>query len=59
MIAELFAAIVYWPLARLASPFGGLGADVANWPFSAYPGAATTTCLPMRSIGSVRGWSTG
>jgi ubiquinone/menaquinone biosynthesis C-methylase UbiE len=36
LVAELFAAIVYWPLARLAKLFGGLGADVANWPLSAY-----------------------
>lgn len=37
-IAELFAALVYWPLARGAKLFGNLGADVANWPLSAYRG---------------------
>ena len=35
-IAELFAALVYWPLARGAKLFGNLGVDVANWPLSAY-----------------------
>ena len=37
-IAELFAALVYWPLARGAKLFGNLGVDVANWPLSAYRG---------------------
>jgi hypothetical protein len=36
MIAELFAAVVYWPLARSAKLFGNLGVDVANWPLSTY-----------------------
>jgi ubiquinone/menaquinone biosynthesis C-methylase UbiE len=36
MIAELIAATVYWPLARLAKLIDGLGADVDNWPLSAY-----------------------
>ncbi len=36
MVAELIAATVYWPLARLARLSGGLGADVENWPLSAY-----------------------
>src|ERR1700683_5035053 len=35
-IAELFAALVYWPLARRAKLFENLGVDVANWPLSAY-----------------------
>jgi SAM-dependent methyltransferase len=36
IIAELFAAVIYWPLARGAGLFAGLGVDVANWPLSAY-----------------------
>ena len=35
-IAELFAAAVYWPLARAARLFERLGCDVADWPLSAY-----------------------
>jgi SAM-dependent methyltransferase len=37
-VAELFAALVYWPLARCAKLCGNLGVDVANWPLSAYRG---------------------
>jgi SAM-dependent methyltransferase len=36
IVAELFAAIVYWPLARGAQFFARFGCDVANWPLSAY-----------------------
>lgn len=36
IVAEIFAAIVYWPLARGAQFFSGLGCNVANWPLSAY-----------------------
>jgi len=36
IVAELFAAVIYWPLARAAKLFGRLGLDVANWPLSAY-----------------------
>jgi SAM-dependent methyltransferase len=35
-LAELFAALVYWPLARAASLFERMGGDVANWPLGAY-----------------------
>jgi ubiquinone/menaquinone biosynthesis C-methylase UbiE len=36
LVAELIAAMVYWPLARTASLFEKLGADVFHWPLSAY-----------------------
>jgi SAM-dependent methyltransferase len=36
VVAELFAALVYIPLARGAALCEKLGADVANWPLSAY-----------------------
>jgi SAM-dependent methyltransferase len=35
-IAELFAAVVYWPLARGARLFERLGGNVADWPLSTY-----------------------
>lgn len=35
-IAELLAALVYWPLARGARLVEHLGGKVANWPLSAY-----------------------
>jgi SAM-dependent methyltransferase len=35
-IAEVLAALAYWPLARGAGLFEGLGCNVANWPLSAY-----------------------
>jgi hypothetical protein len=34
--AELFALVVYWPLARAAWLFEKLHCNVANWPLSAY-----------------------
>jgi ubiquinone/menaquinone biosynthesis C-methylase UbiE len=34
--AELFAACVYWPLARGAQLSERLGGNIANWPLSAY-----------------------
>lgn len=36
LIAECFAALIYWPLARGARLAESLGANVANWPLSAY-----------------------
>jgi ubiquinone/menaquinone biosynthesis C-methylase UbiE len=36
IVAELFAAVIYWPLARGARLFAHLGLDVTNWPLSAY-----------------------
>jgi ubiquinone/menaquinone biosynthesis C-methylase UbiE len=36
VFAELFAAIVYWPLARGARLLEKLNCNVANWPLSAY-----------------------
>lgn len=36
LAAELIAALVYWPLARVARLGERLGGDVANWPLSAY-----------------------
>jgi SAM-dependent methyltransferase len=36
VIAELFAVLVYWPLARGARLFERLGGSVAHWPLSAY-----------------------
>ena len=35
-VAEIFAAVVYWPMARGARLFEQLGCNVANWPLSAY-----------------------
>ncbi len=35
-IAEIIAALVYWPLARAARLIERLGAGVANWPLAAY-----------------------
>src|SRR5271168_2437113 len=35
-IAEILAALVYWPLARGARLFERLGGNVAGWPLSAY-----------------------
>ena len=35
-ITELVAALVYWPLARLARLAEGLGLNVSVWPLSAY-----------------------
>jgi SAM-dependent methyltransferase len=35
-IAEVLAALVYWPLARAARLFERLGCNIANWPLSAY-----------------------
>jgi SAM-dependent methyltransferase len=35
-VAELFAALIYWPLARGAALGERLGRDVGNWPLSAY-----------------------
>jgi SAM-dependent methyltransferase len=35
-VAELFAAVVYWPLARVARLLEKLNCNVANWPLSAY-----------------------
>jgi len=37
-MAEIFAATVYWPLARMARLFEKLHCNVANWPLSAYRG---------------------
>lgn len=36
LIAEIFAAFIYWPLARGARWAERCGANVANWPLSAY-----------------------
>jgi SAM-dependent methyltransferase len=36
LIAELFAAIIYWPLARGARLFEKLNFNITNWPLSAY-----------------------
>jgi SAM-dependent methyltransferase len=36
LVAEVFAALLYWPLARAARFAESLGGDVANWPLSAY-----------------------
>lgn len=36
VIADLLAALVYWPLARSARLAERLGGKVANWPLSAY-----------------------
>ena len=36
LTAELFAALLYWPVARAARLAERLGIDVANWPLSAY-----------------------
>ncbi len=35
-IAEVIAALVYWPLGRAARIIERLGADVADWPLSTY-----------------------
>lgn len=35
-LAEIIAAIVYWPLARSARLVERLGGNVANWPLNAY-----------------------
>jgi SAM-dependent methyltransferase len=35
-LAELLAALVYWPVARAARVIEGTGANVGNWPLSAY-----------------------
>jgi len=35
-VAEICAAVIYWPLARGARLFDRLGFDVTNWPLSAY-----------------------
>lgn len=36
LAAELFAALVYWPLARGARLFERMGCNVESWPLSAY-----------------------
>ena len=36
LVCEFIAALVYWPLARAAALAERLGADVANWPLTAY-----------------------
>jgi ubiquinone/menaquinone biosynthesis C-methylase UbiE len=36
LLTELFAALVYWPLARSAALAERLGVNVANWPLGAY-----------------------
>ena len=36
LIAEVIAALVYWPLGRAARIIERLGADVADWPLSTY-----------------------
>jgi SAM-dependent methyltransferase len=36
LLAELFAAAIYWPLARAAALAARRGRDVANWPLGAY-----------------------
>ncbi len=36
ILAEILAALVYWPLARSARLAERFGAEVANWPLSAY-----------------------
>jgi SAM-dependent methyltransferase len=35
-VSSLLAALIYWPLARLARLAGRLGGDVRNWPLSSY-----------------------
>jgi SAM-dependent methyltransferase len=35
-IAEIIAAVIYWPLARAARLFERLGCNVAGWPLGAY-----------------------
>ena len=35
-IADLIAAVVYWPLARSAAAAERFGVDPANWPLAAY-----------------------
>ena len=35
-VCEVIAALVYWPIARAATLAERLGADVANWPLTAY-----------------------
>ena len=35
-LAEVIAALIYWPLARSASLAERWGAEIANWPLSAY-----------------------
>ncbi len=36
LVCEVIATLVYWPLARAATLGERLGADVANWPLTAY-----------------------
>jgi len=36
LVCEVIAALVYWPLARAAALAERLGAEVANWPLTAY-----------------------
>ena len=44
---------------RLAKLISGLGADVDNWPLSAYRSRSHYTMRTDRSTGSVRGSNTG
>jgi SAM-dependent methyltransferase len=39
-ITDVIAAVVYWPLARVARLCERLGCDVAHWPLSAYRSAS-------------------
>ena len=58
-IAELFAALVYWPLARAARSSSAIWASMSPIGRSApTAGAAITACAPTRSTGSARGSST-
>jgi SAM-dependent methyltransferase len=36
LLAEVFAALVYWPLSRVSRGAGRFGWNVSNWPLSAY-----------------------
>ena len=35
-VTKVIAALIYWPLARVAWAFGRLGVNVANWPLTYY-----------------------
>lgn len=35
-VSDMVAAVIYWPLARLAQVAEKLGANMSNWPLSAY-----------------------
>ena len=43
MLTSAIAAVVYWPLARFAARREDAGADVGNWPLSAYRRASFYT----------------